>query len=58
MSLQWSLLGVTPHYRCLPAQDYKELSAIQRLKYAEKRQTSIMGKILKQHTPAGARPVI
>jgi len=37
-------------------QDYKELSAIQRLKYAEKRQSSIMGKILKQHTPSGARP--
>jgi len=31
-------------------------SAIQRLKYAETRQTSIMSKILKSHSPAGARP--
>ena len=34
-------------------EDYKDLSALQRLKFAETRQSSIMSKILKQHTPAG-----
>jgi hypothetical protein len=33
--------------------DYKDESALQRLKFAENRQSSVMSKILKQHTPAG-----
>jgi hypothetical protein len=37
-------------------QDYKDESALNRLKYAEQRQASIMGKILKEHKPAGSRP--
>jgi|LauGreDrversion2_3_1035106.scaffolds.fasta_scaffold411509_1 hypothetical protein len=35
--------------------DYQDESALQRLKYAESRQSSVMSKILKQHTPAGER---
>ena len=33
--------------------DYTDESALQRLKFAENRQSSVMRKLLKQHTPAG-----